>query len=367
MFKPLPFIFVLSGVGCKLAATQTVSRDNMNNRQFSLEFPYAIAPPSASALFRSVPEDFQVTEQLGFDLSGEGEHLCLYVEKRGQNTRWVAGLLAKYFGVDDMAVGHCGMKDRHAVTRQWFSVHLPGKLPESLEQPPILEGCQVLAQRRHPKKLRRGQHAGNQFVIRLRQIDGDVSALEHSLQQVVNGVPNYFGEQRFGWAAGNLVEANRLLSVWGDTPSNKKQRSGRRRQRSPIDGIYLSAARAYLFNLVLAERVRLGHWKLTMAGEAVPEGPLWGRGRSAAPQSVQLLEDQVLSSWADWTNSLEYSGLQQERRSLLLTPSNMQYRWLNCVDHTDLELSFELPSGCFATSVLRELVTLRPICGDGAL
>ncbi len=99
----------------------------MNSRQFSLEFPYAIAPPSASALFRSVPEDFQVTEQLGFELSGEGEHLCLYVEKRGQNTRWVAGLLAEHFGVDDMAVGHCGMKDRRAVTRQWFSVHLPGK------------------------------------------------------------------------------------------------------------------------------------------------------------------------------------------------------------------------------------------------
>jgi tRNA pseudouridine13 synthase len=104
-----------------------------------------------------------------------------------------------------------------------------------------------------------------------------------------------------------------------------------------------------------------------MAGEAVPEGPLWGRGRSVAPQSVQLLEGQVLSSWDDWTNSLEYSGLQQERRSLLLTPSNMQYRWLNSGDHTDLELSFELSSGCFATSVLRELVTLRPICGDGAI
>lgn len=339
----------------------------MNSRQFFLDFPYAIASPSVSALFRSVPEDFQVTEQLGFELSGEGEHLCLYVEKRGQNTRWVAGLLAKHFSVDDMAVSHCGMKDRHAVTRQWFSVHLPGKLPEMPERPPILEGCQVLEQQRHHKKLRRGQHAGNQFVIRLRQIEGDVSALEHSLQQVVNGVPNYFGEQRFGWAASNLVEANRLLSVWGDTPANRKQHSGRRRQRSPIDGIYLSAARAYLFNLVLAERVRLGHWKLAMPGEVAPEGPLWGRGRSAAPQSVQLLEDQVLSPWGDWTNSLEYSGLQQERRSLLLMPANMQHRWLNCGDHTDLELSFDLPSGCFATSVLRELVSLRPICGDGAI
>jgi len=339
----------------------------MNSRQFSLEFPYAIAPPSVSALFRSVPEDFQVTEQLGFDLSGEGEHLCLYVEKRGQNTRWVAGLLAKHFGVDDMAVSHCGMKDRHAVTRQWFSVHLPGKLPEMPERPPMLEGCQVLAQQRHHKKLRRGQHAGNQFVIQLRQIEGDVSVLEHSLQQVVNGVPNYFGEQRFGWAAGNLVEANRLLSVWGDTSANRKQHSGRRRQRSPIDGIYLSAARAYLFNLVLAERVRLGHWKSAMPGEVVPEGPLWGRGRSAAPQSVKLLEEQVLSPWGDWTNSLEYSGLQQERRSLLLMPANMQYRWSNHADHTELELSFDLPSGCFATSVLRELVSLRPICGDGAV
>jgi tRNA pseudouridine13 synthase len=339
----------------------------MNSRQFSLELPFAIAPPSASALFRSVPEDFQVTEQLGFELSGEGEHLCLYVEKRGQNTRWVAGLLAKQFGVDDMAVGHCGMKDRHAVTRQWFSVHLPGKLPETSEQFPLLEGCQVLAQRRHHKKLRRGQHAGNQFVIRLRRIEGDVPALEHSLKQAVDGVPNYFGEQRFGRAAGNLVEANRLLSVWGDTPSSRMQRSGRRGQRSPVDGIYLSAARAYLFNLVLAKRVSLGYWKSPMPGETAPEGPLWGRGRSAAPQSVQLLEDQILGNWRDWTNSLEYSGLQQERRSLLLIPANMQYRWLNHDDCTDLVLSFDLPSGCFATSVLRELVSLQSIGGDGAV
>lgn len=339
----------------------------MNNRNFSLDFPYAVASPSASALFRSVPEDFQVTEQLGFELSGEGEHLCLYVEKRGQNTHWVAALLAKHFGVDGMAVGYCGMKDRHAVTRQWFSVHLPGRLQERFEQSQPLEGCQVLAQQRHHKKLRRGQHTGNQFVIRLRRIEGDISALEYRLQQIASGVPNYFGEQRFGRAGGNLVEASRLLSMWGDTPVNGGQRGGRSRQRSPIDGIYLSAARAYLFNLVLAERVRLECWQSSLPGEIFPEGPLWGRGRSTAPPAVQLIEDQVLLPWRDWTNSLEYSGLQQERRPLLLTPGSLQYQWSNHTDYIDLELSFDLSSGCFATSVLRELVLLRPNCGDGAV
>lgn len=157
-----------------------------------------------------------------------------------------------------------------------------------------------------------------------------------------------------------------MLSVWGDTPANRKQHSGRRRQRSPIDGIYLSAARAYLFNLVLAERVRLGHWKLAMPGKLPLKDRFGGADGVRLPNRFSCSKIRF-SPWGDWTNSLEYSGLQQERRSLLLMPANMQHRWLNCGDHTDLELSFDLPSGCFATSVLRELVSLRPICGDGAI
>ncbi len=331
----------------------------MNSRQFTLDFPLALGEPAGSALFRQHPEDFQVTERLGFELSGEGEHLCLYVEKRGQNTRWVAGMLAAHFGVDEMAVSYCGMKDRHAVTRQWFSVHLPGTQEDPAASEAELPGCRILTMTRHHKKLRRGMHADNHFVIRLRQIEGEVRAIEQRLVDIAaQGVPNYFGEQRFGREGGNLLEADRQLQ---SRAAESQQRRRKSRQPASRGGMYLSAARAYLFNLVLAERVRQGNWNLSMEGEAGPSGPMWGRGRSQAPEQVRELESLVLQPWQDWCHGMEFSGLSQERRPLLLMPGDFSWTWLNeaGMDQTDLELSFSLPTGCFATALLREVAKLQ--------
>lgn len=334
-------------------------KDIMNSRQFTLDFPRALGEPLGSALFRQHPEDFQVTERLGFEPSGEGEHLCLYVEKRGQNTRWVAGMLADYFGVDEMAVSYCGMKDRHAVTRQWFSVHLPGTQEDPAISEPKLSDCKILTIARHHKKLRRGMHADNHFVIRLRQLEGDIPAMEQRLGVIAaQGVPNYFGEQRFGREGGNLLEADRQLK---SRAAESQQRRRKSRQPASRGGMYLSAARAYLFNLVLAERVRQGSWNLSMDGEVDPSGPLWGRGRSQAPEQVRELESQVLQPWQDWCHGMEFSGLSQERRPLLLMPGEFSWQWLNQpeTEQDDLELSFSLPTGCFATALLREVAELQ--------
>lgn len=329
-----------------------------------MDFPFSLGPPVATALFRTELEDFQVDEELGFPLLGEGEHLCLHVEKRGENTRWVAQLLAEYFGVEEVAIGYCGLKDRRAVTRQWFSVHLPkGSVFDGLDNGAVLPEVaeyKVLSLNRHNKKLRRGVHQANRFQIRLREVAGEREAIEARLQKIAEqGVPNYFGEQRFGINGGNLQQADKLLA---EQYGVNRQR-GRRKSSSPKGGLYLSAARSYLFNLVLAERIRQGTWANPLIEEAAPAGPMWGRGRSCEPTAVRELEGRVLSAWQDWTNALEFSGLKQERRSLILNPNQLSWQWMSsendCDCCPDLVLSFSLTSGGYATSVLRELSQLQ--------
>lgn len=319
----------------------------------------------ATALFRTELEDFQVYEELGFPFSGEGEHLCLHIEKRGKNTHWVVQLLAQFYGVDEVAIGYCGLKDRRAVTRQWFSVHLPNTGEVNLPELPAAPEYRVLFSVRHYKKLRRGIHEANRFVIRLRQLQGDQEEIESRLQQVVEqGVPNYFGEQRFGINGGNLLEADRLLEEqYGSNRQRGRRKQSSSKGGSPKGGLYLSAARSYLFNLVLAERIRQGCWVSPLEGEEKPTGPLWGRGRSGEPAAVREIEEAVLSPWQDWMNSMEFSGLKQERRPLVLHPEGLNWQWFTPEEDgegsADLELSFSLPSGSYATSVLRELTQLQ--------
>lgn len=313
---------------------------------FSLDFPYAYGYPDATADFRTEPEDFQVYEHLGFEPCGEGEHVYLQISKRGENTAWVAEKIAALAGVLVMDVGYCGRKDRHAITTQWFSIYLPKVDVEPQWSALNSDSIQILQVSRHQRKLRRGDHESNQFVIRLRNlIVANKAALEQKINQVLaQGVPNYFGEQRFGRNANNLPEAHAVL-VEGKRMRDKQKR-----------GLYLSAARSYLFNQVLAARVLAGNWQLLLDGEpdTVPTAPLWGRGRSAASGEAAQLEESVIVHWGEWCNGLEHAGLQQERRALILKSESASWRWLD----QDLELNFALGSGEFATTILRELAVL---------
>lgn len=320
---------------------------------FSLQFPYAYGEPEARARFRVEPEDFQVEELAGFTPTGRGEHSVLQVRKRNENTSWVAGQIARLAGVSNNDVGYCGRKDRRAVTSQWFSVYLPGQGTEPDWASLNSDTIAVLAVDRHNKKLRRGEHLANRFVIRLRDLQtGDRPALEQRLSRIVTeGVPNYFGEQRFGRGGGNL---DRAQSLFVD------QRPIRDRQQR---GLILSAARSWLFNQVLSERVRRGDWQKTLAGDPVEagSGPLWGRGRPLSVDATLALEEAALAPWSAWCAGLEHVGLQQERRALLLRPEQPDWRWLD----GDLELDFTLPPGTFATAVLREIAQLmRDSCAN---
>ena len=311
---------------------------------FDLDFPTAFPALNISAIFRQKPEDFFVDEQLGFAVSEQGEHLCLHIEKTSQNTVFVAKQLAEWAGIKQMDVGYCGLKDRHAITRQWFSLYL-GKRELDISALQIA-GCTVLAVSKHDCKLRRGMHAGNAFAIRLRAVRGSVDDLEQRWQTIVEqGVPNYFGEQRFGRGGSNLQQAEAMLAI------HAKQWRERKYQFA------VSALRAWLFNRVLADRVVQGDWRECVAGdpEAVSTGPLWGRGRSKSQDVLAQREQNLLESYAQYCEKLEHVGLQQERRALLLSVAEPQFQR----DENDVILRFVLPVGTYATAVLRECLQLE--------
>jgi tRNA pseudouridine13 synthase len=310
------------------------------------QWPDAYPASGASATLKLVNEDFVVTEMPLQLPSGEGEHLWLDIEKNGANTAFVAQRLAEAAGVQERDVGYAGLKDRYAVTRQWFSIYLPkGETPDltRLEHPEF----KVLGQSRHSKKLRPGDLLGNRFRIVLREVTGDRDAVEANLRAVAaHGVPNYFGAQRFGHDGGNVEQGRAMLAREVRVRNPKKK------------GIYLSAVRSFVFNEVLALRIRQGLWSQTLPGDVMdesgrPTGPLWGRGRVITTDQAQALENGVAEQHAALCDGMEHAGLDQERRSLVASPADMSWEWLEA---DRLALAFSLPAGNYATSVLKEIL-----------
>lgn len=311
--------------------------------QFSLDFTYAYGEPEGQGVIKSRPEDFIVQEIYPEQFSGDGEHHYVLIEKQSENTHWLAKQLAEFCSVDEKSIGFAGLKDRNALTRQWFSIQMPGKTEfnwQGFDQP----NWKILKTALHNKKLRRGDHLGNRFVLTIRDVQPSPD-LETRLANIKKlGVPNYFGEQRFGVGGENLNLAEQWF-VGGRRIKNRKQK-----------GFALSAARSYLFNQLLSKRVAIGNWHELIPGDLAdgpsPTGPMWGRGRLATSAQALQLEQAISEQFATWCDALEHQGLSQERRALCLKPDNLSWRWQ---DDT-LVLGFHLPAGQFATSVLRELL-----------
>ncbi|MGA8260428.1 MAG: tRNA pseudouridine(13) synthase TruD [Arenicellales bacterium] len=325
--------------------------------------------PGAGGRIRVRPGDFRVDEWLGFEASGDGPHVLLRVEKTGCNTVEVARALAAHAGARTREVGYCGLKDKHASCLQWFSVpHAPGIEWQAFTHP----GVRVLECRRHRRKLRRGAHRANRFVIRV-VLDGfDGGDLDGRLQRVRSeGVPNYFGEQRFGL---RYTENAAALAVGGRLP---------RPQRS----MTLSAIRSDLFNRVLDERVRRGTWNIALPGEYVnldgtrsgfaapdddpaiadrvaamdlhPTAPLYGSGPSPASGEAARVEEEVMQGFEAWRELLVRHGLKMERRATRCAVRDLEWRLEE--DEGILQLAFTLGRGRFATAVLREVVDYRDV------
>jgi tRNA pseudouridine13 synthase len=329
------------------------------------EWERAHGAPLFAATIRSEPSDFRVIENPGFELSGSGEHDYLWVEKVAANTDWVARQLARHAGVRPGDVGYAGMKDRHAITRQWFSVPGRGSVDWGTC---AAEGVSILDVRRHDRKLRRGAHASNTFRIALRtpQASAARQPVEERLGCIAaRGVPNYFGPQRFGREGSNVELARRLFA-------------GARLKRDKRS-IAISAARSFLFNEILSARVVDGSWERILAGELVnldgsgsvfhaaapdatierrasaldihPTATLWGRRNEYSQGVVETLERTATDAVADLRDGLERVDVKASHRALRLRIQSLSWEF----DAAALWLEFTLPPGAFATAVLREL------------
>ena len=334
-------------------ATENTQKESRSSWNFNWPKPYP--DTQATAILKAEPEHFQVDEIPLLHPQGEGEHVYIYIRKKNVNTHWVAKLIAKVFGVKEMDVSYAGMKDRHAVTTQWFSVYAPKSELVLAERPFDEEDVEVLQQVRHSKKLRRGDLLGNRFKILLTELQGDKAAIEANLNQIKDqGVANYFGAQRFGHDGGNMDKALSMLT--GERRERNKQKRS----------IYLSAARSYIFNEVLAARIEQGLWGNSIAGDIDVEGqsvdsaelataPMWGRGKLASSEQTLALETQVAETQPELCDGMEHAGLNQERRQLVSTVEGLRWDWH---DQQQLELTFSLAAGQYATSVLEAFVTV---------
>ncbi|NMH60308.1 tRNA pseudouridine(13) synthase TruD [Alteromonas ponticola] len=338
---------------------------------------YLYASPTTTALFKQHPEDFVVEEQLGFSPTGEGEHQFIWIEKVNANTAFVAEQLAKFCKLPLRAVTYAGRKDKFALTRQWFGIHTPGKADIDFSQWKM-PGVSILKQTRHNKKLRTGQAKTNHFTICLRNVS-DPQALGAALEQSKNGVPNYFGEQRFGVTfnadgeptkGGNLELAERMLD--GEAIRNRNKRN-----------IVLSALRSWLFNEVVSARLGANRFETILSGDALmlsgsnsfflceqptdeeqsryqqgdvsPTAPLWGKGDSIVTADAKKLEQLESTEHVAVKAFLASVGMEQERRAIKIWPRELEWQ----SEGDKLTVSFALPGGCFATSVLRECVILQ--------
>lgn len=335
------------------------------------DYTFAYGKPKTFGSIKASPEDFKVDEVLGFELTGEGEHLFLCVEKRGLNTEELVKALARTLGKSEKCISYAGLKDRQALTTQWLCIHCPG---EEITEPELLQGqgWRVIEAKRHLKKLKTGALAANDFTLVLSDLSENLE-IEERLQLIQStGVPNYFGPQRFGYEGQNLVKAESVL-LGGAKVKNRFLR-----------GIYYSAARSFLFNKILDERIKSGSWAKALTGDVMqlagtnsifsveipdeiiderivnfdlsPAAPLWGKGQERASMDALILQEEALAEYKPWCDALERHGLERAYRALKLQVDKLSWTWRD----KDLILEFRLVAGSYATSVIRELMITNP-------
>ena len=340
---------------------------------------HRLFPIIMSAKIRSKNTDFIVNEVPAVTPIGTGEHVWLKIRKSGENTDWVAGLLARIAKVNRKDVSYAGMKDRNAITTQWFSIYLPGKISEANTpnwQDELPDNVEILEETRHERKLRRGTLKGNQFQITLRECEylnhADIETLEERINAIrEKGIPNYFGSQRFGRDFYNLYKAE----SWFTGKFRPKKRN--------LQGLYLSSARSWIFNQILSKRVKQQTWDTAVDGDVFmlegshswfteplsddikqrvnakelhPTGALWGQGELASQHTVNTLEESIGKTYQHLSQGLCDNKLKQERRNLRLPVNDLTYKIHN---GEKIVLNFYLPSGTYATSVLRELIDFK--------
>ena len=325
-------------------------------------------PPKQTALLKAECADFVVKEQLGYDMSGDGEFVAVKVRKTDCNTLFVGEQLAKLAGISARNMSYAGLKDRKAVTEQWFSLQMPGQPTPDFSQF-SLEGVEILEVTRHQRKIRIGSLQGNHFEILLRNAE-ETDELKERLDFLAkNGFPNYFTEQRFGRDGNNLTQALR----WANGEIKVKDRNKR--------SFYLSAARSEMFNLIVSKRMELNLAQQILVGDVLQlnGSHSWfvvDESEDLAQLQQRLAQQDVLltapligeeeKSAVDFEHEIFaqhqalFALMRQERmkaarRPILMQPQQFQWQF----EPNGLRLQFDLPAGSYATALIRELVNVE--------
>ena len=325
-----------------------------------MKLNYLLGKPQQAGRLKAEFADFIVREELGYPLAGEGEFVAVKVRKTNANTLFVGEQLAKFVGISAKNMSYAGLKDRHAVTEQWFCLHLAGK-----ETPDFsafeCEGVEILEVTRHNRKIRTGALEGNYFELLLRDVE-ETDELKQRLNQLqAVGFPNYFTEQRFGRDGHNLTQAQR----WARGEISVKDRKKR--------SFYLSAARSEVFNLVVSQRIADQQMQTILSGDYLQlagSNSFFEVKEKDLVQSQQRLDenDVLLTAPLIGENSLEQKGNEREkaivaqhenlislmkkermnaaRRAILCKPQDLHWQF----EPEGLRLTFFLNSGSYSNS-----------------
>lgn len=339
-----------------------------------MTLPYLTAALVGTAgTLRTVDDDFVVDEELPYAPSGAGDHVFVRIEKRGTTTVDAARALARALGVRDRDIGIAGLKDRHAVTRQWLSLPPPVAPEQALAIE--LPGVRVLEAHRHPHKLRTGHVRANRFVLRVRGVDA--AAAERARQilaalSVPPGAPNWYGEQRFGRDGDNAARGRALVT--GERPLGRDRR---------LDRLMISALQSQLFNDWLTARIGDGLYGAVLAGDVlhkrgggmfVSDDPATDQARLVAGELVvtgpmfgdrMRLPGSASPALAREAEVLARAGIPREAFSSVRALAEGTRRdaavevagaTVAAVDGSTLEVAFALPGGAYATAVMREVM-----------
>lgn len=357
-----------SGRQADQPSTRTPPDDAERRRQ--LTFDWADIPlvtpelPGTGGAIRGSPEDFQVEELPAYEPVGHGSHLYLKVRKRGLTTRDLVQAL-KAAGVPEVRIGVAGLKDKAAVTVQWLS--LPKAHESAADALDELSGAEVLERSYHRNKLGLGHLKGNRFEITIRDAAPGAAARAGAVFAELSrcGAPNWFGPQRFGRFGSNAYDGWRLLQ-------GEHVPGGHRLQR-----FFVSALQSLVFNAILAERVRAGLYGTVVEGdwarkhetggtfmveaadaeapraaslEISPTIPLYGRKVKPSPGLAGKFEAAVMERYGlSWSQFTARRGDRRSSRILIEEPTVREA-------NDGLVLTFALPKGSYATSVLREVM-----------
>jgi len=341
-----------------------------------VDLPYLTAElPGIGGALRTTPEDFFVDEEPAYPPKGEGEHVFVKIEKRGLTTQMAVERIAKALNVKARDIGVAGMKDRHAVTRQWLSLPPPTQ-PEAV-QALALDDVAILEVARHPHKLRTGHVRGNRFRLRVRGVAPDSEVAVANARAILDrlaqppGAPNWYGEQRFGRDGDNAARGRAIVNGEGFPRDRKLAR------------LLVSALQSELFNQWLTARMSDGLYATVLvgdvlhkvgggmftsedaavdtarlrAGEVVLTGPMFGDSMRASPDGTPAAEREaaILSAAGLARDSFSTvraiaEGTRRDATIAVADPS------VTAIDNGGIEVAFSLPGGAYATAVMRELM-----------